>query len=70
LVARVGARAMMTTGMAAMGAGLLLLSTIGPHADLERVELAFLGAVLAFLAIPTAALASRGDVRLISASSE
>jgi len=29
-----------------------------------------LGAVLAFLAIPTAALASRGGVRLISASSE
>jgi hypothetical protein len=29
-----------------------------------------LGAVLAFLAIPTAALASRGEVRLISASSE
>ena len=29
-----------------------------------------LGAILAFLAIPTAALASRGDVRLISASSE
>jgi DHA2 family methylenomycin A resistance protein-like MFS transporter len=153
LVAWVGARAMMTTGMAAMGAGLLLLSTIGPHAGLSRVELAFLiiglglglntgpvlsvavtvapksysgtassvintarmvgatlgvallgglfamyagndpssaeaivagvrpamlggaiaeglGAILAFLAIPTAALASRGDVRLISASSE
>ena len=153
LVARVGARAMMTTGMAAMGAGLLLLSTIGPQAGLARVELAFLiiglglglntgpvlsvavtvapmsysgtassvintarmvgatlgvallgglfamyagndpssaeaivagvrpamlggaiaeglGAMLAFLAIPTAALASRGDVRLISASSE
>ena len=153
LVARVGARAMMTTGMAAMGAGLLLLSTIGAHAGLAHVELAFLiiglglglntgpvlsvavtvapksysgtassvintarmvgatlgvallgglfamyagndpssaeaivagvrpamlggaiaeglGAVLAFLAIPTAALASRGDVRLISASSE
>ena len=153
LVAWVGARAMMTTGMAAMGAGLLLLSTIGPQAGLARVELAFLiiglglglntgpvlsvavtvapmsysgtassvintarmvgatlgvallgglfamyagndpssaeaivagvrpamlggavaeglGAVLAFLAIPTAALASRGDVRLISASSE
>jgi EmrB/QacA subfamily drug resistance transporter len=153
LVARVGARAMMTTGMAAMGAGLLLLSTIGAHAGLAHVELAFLiiglglglntgpvlsvavtvapksysgtassvintarmvgatlgvallgglfamyagndpssaeaivagvrpamlggaiaeglGAVLAFLAIPTAALASRGDVRPISASSE
>jgi DHA2 family methylenomycin A resistance protein-like MFS transporter len=153
LVARVGARAMMTTGMAGMGAGLLLLSTIGPHTGLPHVEFAFLiigiglglntgpvlsvavtvapksysgtassvintarmvgatlgvallgglfamyagndpssaeaivagvrpamlggaiaeglGAVLAFLAIPTAALASRGDVRPISASSE
>ena len=42
LVARVGARAMMTVGMAAMGAGLLVLSTIGPHTGLARVEAAFL----------------------------
>jgi MFS transporter, DHA2 family, methylenomycin A resistance protein len=42
LVARVGARAMMTIGMAGMGAGLLLLSTIGPHTGLAHVEVAFL----------------------------
>ena len=42
LVARLGARAMMTVGMAAMGAGLLVLSTIGPHTGLARVEAAFL----------------------------
>ena len=153
LVARVGARAMMTVGMAAMGAGLLVLSTIGPHTGLVHLEAAFLiigiglglntgpvlsvavtvaptaysgtassvintarmvgatmgvallgglfamhagndpssaeaivagvrpamlggaiaeglGAVLAFLAIPTAMLAARGEVRLISAWSE
>ncbi len=153
LVVRVGARAMMTLGMAAMAAGLLVLSAIGPNTGLAQVEFAFLiigiglglntgpvlsvavtvapkahsgtassvintarmvgatlgvallgglfamhagsepssaaaivagvrpamlggalaeglGAVLAFLAIPTAMLAARAEVRLISAWSE
>jgi len=42
LVARIGARTMMTVGMASMGAGLLILSNIGQHTGLAPVELAFL----------------------------
>ena len=42
LVARLGARAMMTVGMAAMGAGLLVLSTIGPHTGVVHWVAAFL----------------------------
>jgi MFS family permease len=68
MVAQLGARAMMTTGMAAMSTGLFLLALIGQHTSLALIGLALLiiGVGLGFNTGPVLSVAVAAAPRAFS----